>query len=140
MQKFRIGAEAKGVELVVRGPTDLPFVAADLGLIERALTNLIENGVRHTPPGGCVTLEFVPGAEGRVRVAVVDDGEGIGREQLERIFDRFYQVPASERRGGAGLGLAITRRILELHGTTVEVASAPGEGSRFSFDLTVAGT
>ena len=136
IQEFRIAAEAKGVTLEVQGPTDLPFVAGDLGLIERALTNLLDNAVRHTPAGGMVTLSLEAADSDAVRVSVTDTGEGIGPEVLPRIFERFYQVPSAERpQGGSGLGLAIVKRILELHGSSIQVESLPGRGARFWFDL-----
>ena len=96
------------------------FVAGDLGLIERALTNLLDNAVRHTPAGGMVTLSLEAADSDAVRVSVTDTGEGIGPEVLPRIIERFYQVPSGERpQGGSGLGLAIVKRILELHGSSI---------------------
>ncbi len=136
IQKFRIPAEVKGVALEVFGPTDLPFVIGDLGLIERALTNLIDNAIRHTPAGGTVTLRLEPTGERTIRVMVADTGEGIRSDALPRIFERFYQVPSAERpRGGSGLGLAIVKRIIELHGSSIEVESQPDKGARFWFEL-----
>ena len=136
VQKFAFPAREKGVSLEVAGSTDLPFVSGDLGLIERALTNLIDNAIRHTPEGGTVTLRLEPAEGPAVRVSVTDTGEGIRSDALPRIFERFYQVPSAERsRGVSGLGLAIVKRILELHGTTISVESRPGDGARFWFEL-----
>jgi len=114
----------------------MPLVMGDVGLIERVLTNLIDNALRFTPAGGRVRaiLDAVPRA---VRVTVADTGAGIAPEDLPHIFERFYRADKSRDRatGGVGLGLAIARQIVELHGSSLEVDSRPGEGARFSFVL-----
>ncbi len=138
-QGVRLSAERKGVRLSVEVQPGLPRVSADHGQIVRALTNLCDNAVRHTPTGGSVTLKAVASndaiAEGNdVTFAVVDTGEGIPAEYLARITERFVQVPGATR-GGAGLGLAITKTIVEAHGSVLEVESELGQGSRFGFRL-----
>jgi len=137
--KERPRAEALGVRLAVDAAEGLPFVRGNLGLIERTLSNLLDNALRHTPAGGEVRVAIRAGRGGRVCVSVCDTGEGIAPEHQARIFDRFYQVRTGARgQEGAGLGLAIAARVVELHGGTLEVASRPGEGSRFTFDLAAA--
>ena len=130
-------AQGAGVSLTVEPGGDLPLVTGDVGLIERVLTNLIENALRFTPAGGAVRaiLDREPRA---VRVTVADTGTGILPEDLPHIFERFYRADKSRDKatGGAGLGLAIARQIVELHGSSLEVQSRPGEGARFSFLLT----
>jgi signal transduction histidine kinase len=132
-------AQEAGVTISVRPRGGVPFVSCDLGLIERVLTNLVDNAVRHTPPGGAVLLDLEPTERG-VRITVADTGEGIAAEDLPRIFERFYRADRSRDRsaGGAGLGLAIARQIVDLHGGTLGVESAPGQGARFSFVLPAA--
>jgi signal transduction histidine kinase len=129
-------AQGAGVSLTVEPAGDLPLVRADVGMIERVLTNLIENALRFTPSGGSVRaiLDAAPQA---VRVTVSDTGAGITPEDLPHIFERFYRADKSRdrTRGGAGLGLAIARQIVELHGSSLDVQSRPGEGARFSFLL-----
>ena len=141
VQRFQLRARSKGVELHAELDGELPPVSADVGLMERALENLIENAVRHTESGGTVTVSLSGsgnGAGGGLLVQVVDTGCGIPREELPLIFDRFY-TPKSSRRGeGSGLGLAITRRIVELHHAELQVESRVGEGSVFSFCLPAA--
>jgi signal transduction histidine kinase len=134
--KLRPGADAAGVSLTVEGPRDLPLVSGDIGMVERVLTNLIENAVRYTPAGGSVQVALSPRA-GAVEVSVVDTGSGIGPEDLPHIFDRFYRVDRSRdrSRGGAGLGLAIAREIVELHGSSLSVMSRVNGGTRFKFTL-----
>jgi len=135
--KYQIHAREKGVVLRVRGVRDLPFVRADIGLIERAIANLVENAIRHTPAGGCITLALRQRGA-RVEVEVQDTGEGIPEAVLPHIFERFFQGYSRARSGtGAGLGLAITKRILELHGQSIRVESRPGEGARFWFGLPI---
>ncbi len=135
-------AEKRSVQLhAVLPESALPLVRADIGLIERVLTNLLDNALRHTPKGG--TIEVCPVREGQfVCVEVRDSGVGIEPSQLEAVFDRFSRTDASRARvdgEGAGLGLAIARKILDLHGGAIKAESTPGEGTTFTFGLPVAG-
>lgn len=137
VQQFSLAAEKKGVQLRLECDEPLPFVRADIGLVERALENLLENALRHTPPRGMVTLSLRR-EENRVTLLVTDDGEGIAPEHLPHIFERSYR--GVEARGldenvGAGLGLAISQRIAELHGGSLSVQSELGRGSTFTFSL-----
>ena len=132
-------AEQRGIALRAVLPEDgLPLVHADIGLVERVLTNLLDNALRYTPAGGRV--EVRPWAEvGWAWVEVADTGVGIAPEQLPHVFDRFYRADAARSNGdGAGLGLAIVHRIVELHGAEIAVESTPGEGTRFTFSLPTA--
>ena len=136
IQQFALAAERKGIKLQTQLPEDLPMVLGDIGLIERALENLLDNALRHTSAGGTVCVSLAPcEEEGRrcVRVEVRDSGEGIAPEHLPHIFERSFRVVQGGE--GAGLGLAITKRILELHGGQVQVQSAPGKGAAFWFRL-----
>jgi PAS domain S-box-containing protein len=136
LQKFQLDADKKGVALRAEIALHLPLVEADISLIERVLDNLIGNALRHTPPGGSVTLA-VTAHDGAVRIRVADSGGGIPPAELPHIFERFYRVDRSRSRGtgGAGLGLAIVKRIVELHGAQIEAQSAPDKGAAFSFAL-----
>ena len=130
-------ATARHVELRVesRAPLDVP---ADADRLRRAITNLLDNALRYTPPEGRVTLsaEEVPGA---VRIRVRDTGTGIPPGDLARVFERFYQVDKSRAAHGhgSGLGLAIVREIATAHGGGVAVESRPGAGSEFMITLPV---
>jgi signal transduction histidine kinase len=136
-QKFSLRAEQKGVVLETDHGVGLPFVVGDLRLVERVLDNLLDNAVRHTPSGGTVTISCRNGGS-RVQVEVADNGEGIAEREQARIFEPFYHSRADGGGGSVGLGLAIVRRILELHGSTVEVESERGHGARFRFRLPIA--
>ncbi len=141
-QQFELAAQKKGVNLAIDLDHERPFVRGDIGLIERAMENLIDNALRHTPPGGRVTVALMPGAE-RAAVRVSDTGSGISPEELPHIFDRYYRAPRETAANagdgaGLGLGLAITRRIVELHGGTIEARGGAGEGATFTFSLPIA--
>jgi signal transduction histidine kinase len=112
-----------------------PFAKVDVELFERAIANLVDNALKFCPAGSVITLSAtVDVADGRwVRVRVADTGPGIASADLPHLFDRFYQsrqsVAPATGEGGRGLGLAIVRRIAELHGGDATVASAPGRGT-----------
>lgn len=134
--KYQLPARKAGIHIETDIPASLPFVDADIGLIERVLENLLDNAVRHTPAGGSVKVTLAPDA-GQVKVQVADTGDGIPAEELPRLFDRFYQVKKSQREvgDGVGLGLAIVKRILELHAVSIAVYSTLHAGTRFEFSL-----
>jgi signal transduction histidine kinase/ActR/RegA family two-component response regulator len=135
-----VAAHARQIKITSALPPDLPPVIADASRLQQILVNLIGNAVKFSSPGGGVRVTGGRNRE-QVWVAVEDQGVGIAKEELARIWDPFYQVEAPMRRrhGGSGLGLAIVRRLVELHGGVVR-AESEGEnrGSRFSFTLPVA--
>jgi two-component system OmpR family sensor kinase len=135
VQKFQLRAEQTGVRIGVESRADLPLVSGDLALMERVLENLIENAIRYTPSGGSVTVALIP-EDGRLIVRVSDTGCGIAEESLPYIFDRFYRGDdAASRADGAGLGLAIARRIVELHGSSLSAQSRLNAGTTFIFAI-----
>ncbi len=136
---FRLEAEKKKISLNLERPTDVPLVSADIGLIQRALSNLIGNALKHTEEGGRVSV-FIEPHMNKVAVRIEDTGCGIPDAELEQIFDRFYQARnhGETQPTAGGLGLAIVKRILELHGSAVEAASTVGEGTVFTFSLKTA--
>ena len=131
LQKFQLHAQSRRIELVIDIEHGASFANAEIGLIERVLENLVDNAIRHTPPGGKVELRVVPAQPGNVEVMVVDSGPGIPARDLPHIFDRFYRAADSRRQepGGAGLGLAIAKRIIELHNSTLRAKSQIGVGN-----------
>jgi signal transduction histidine kinase len=117
-------------------PADLPAVWADADRVEQIITNLVANAHKYTPAEGSITV----GArrdDGSVRVDVSDTGAGLSAEEREQLFTRFFRAPGTRRVAGSGLGLVITRLLVELHGGRIGVSSAPGEGSVFSVWLPV---
>jgi signal transduction histidine kinase len=132
-------AEAAGVTLAAEVGAGLPAVRADRERVAQVLRNLVTNALQHTPAGGRVTVA-AGAVTDAVRFTVSDTGRGIPAEHLPRVFERFHRVDPSRTRatGGAGLGLAIVRRLVEAHGGTVAVESVEGRGSTFSFTLPLA--
>jgi signal transduction histidine kinase len=132
-ERLRPQIEAKGLTLHVEIDPAAPAVLADRDQIERVVANLVNNAVRATNAGGSVTVRADVASE-QVTIAVADTGVGIAPDHLPRLFDKFSQVPGGTS-GGAGLGLAIAKRIVEAHGGRIWVESRPGRGSVFSFTL-----
>lgn len=137
VQKFQLKAEEKQIHIVTNFEEGLSFANADIGLIERVLENLMENAIHYTPQGGTIRLVLTPGRDD-ISVQVSDTGRGIPEEELPHIFNRFYQLDKS-RKGErhSGLGLAITKKILELHDRSIKVTSSPGSGTTFTFHIPV---
>jgi signal transduction histidine kinase len=128
---------AKGVTLHSTLPTNLPVVWADSMRLGQVLTNLLDNALRHTPAGGTVAVT-AHATDDEVVVAVSDTGDGIPAEHVSRLFDRFYRVDAARDRGhgGAGIGLAIAKALVEAHGGSIGADSGgPGAGSTFTVTL-----
>jgi signal transduction histidine kinase len=136
VQSLRAQAEGKGVDLTVRCVGEVPTLTLDGPRMQRVIVNLVDNALRHTPPGGRVSVE-VTGENGHVTVAIADTGEGISADDRARVFERFYRAEKSRSRetGGAGLGLAIARGIVEAHRGSLKLWSTPGEGATFVVEL-----
>jgi signal transduction histidine kinase len=131
-QKFELSAEARQIELKATFAPNVAVACADLGLIERVLTNLFDNALRHTPPGGEIELSLRPqGAF--IEVTVSDTGPGIAPQLREGLFLRPFNIGGARRDGG--LGLRIVHRILQLHGREIELIDVPGRGATFRFSL-----
>ena len=130
-------AQAGQIQLDFQITEEIIF-SADNRLLSRAISNLIENGIRYTPPGGAVTVQ-TGFQENGLAIRVEDTGIGIGESDLPLIFERFYRVDSARDRhkGGSGLGLAISDHIVQLHGGEIRVSSTPGEGSVFTIWLPV---
>ena len=126
-------------EVVLEAPTDEIKAVADREKVEVALGNLVRNAVKFSPDGGKVTISLRE-AGGMAEIEVTDQGIGIPTGEQEQVFDRFYQVDSGETRSfqGSGLGLYITRELVEAMGGTVTVESEPGLGSTFRFTLPLA--
>jgi signal transduction histidine kinase len=136
-QSYQLRAQEKSIRLDVDLNPDTPLIHADIAMMQRVLENLLENGMRHTPEGGRISIS-VDVDSGKVVVRVADNGCGIPAEEAPKIFDRFYQRDANSNvddNGSAGLGLAIVKRILDLHGSVIRVSSDTNRGTTFWFYL-----
>ncbi len=135
--QYRTTAEEKDIRLQAAIPERQVRAKADIGLVERVLSNLIDNAIHYTPPGGEVCVRLTDTDDDTLQIRVEDSGPGIPEDDLPHIFERFYRVDKSRDRskGGAGLGLAIAHKIVELHGSTLQVESTVGEGTVFHFTL-----
>ncbi|QCP53127.1 HAMP domain-containing histidine kinase [Trinickia violacea] len=131
-QKFELPAEARRIRLRAGIPPRLPNVCADLGMIERVLTNLLDNAIRHTPGDGQINVDLTH-KDGKVSVEVSDTGPGIPAEQREGLFERPF-ISGGTHRGG-GLGLLIVQRMLQLHHSQIRLVEGAGPGTTFCFDL-----
>jgi two-component system OmpR family sensor kinase len=137
-QKFELRAREKSIRLESRLNPAAPLVYGDIAMMQRVLENLLENGLRHTPAGGSISIG-VDIESGSVLVQVADTGCGIPEADVPRIFERFYQQDKHRSdSNSAGLGLAIVKRILELHNSVIQVNSKLEKGTTFSFSLSSA--
>jgi NtrC-family two-component system sensor histidine kinase KinB len=134
LQRFQTQADQLQVELSCEEQGELPSVTIDPLQIERVLDNLIGNALRHSYPGGQIRLQAQLATD-RVVLSVTDNGEGIPYRQQARIFEPFVQV--SRKKGGAGLGLALCKEIVQLHGGQISVRSRIGQGAQFILSLPV---
>jgi len=132
IHSFRTQADAKGIDLRVEIPSDLPLIEVDAVRIREVLSNLIANALRHTASGG-ITVSAALAAK-NVEVSVSDTGEGVSSDDLPRIFDRFYKSKDSR---GSGLGLAIAKNLVTMHGGEITAQSEAGRGTVVRFVLPV---
>ena len=158
LRTYRLNARERGVTLACQSDDDLPRVLGNWDLLLQVLDNLVGNALKFTPSGGQLTLRAYPWPDlcplpeakarlqgpsclltsplPRLRVEIADTGYGISPADQERIFERFFRVEnAVHTEAGTGLGLAIVRGILDKHGTRIQMASEPGVGTTFWFDL-----
>ncbi|WP_410010742.1 ATP-binding protein [Variovorax sp. PAMC26660] len=135
-QKFELAAEARHQQLRPDIAPGLPVVSADLGMIERVLTNLLDNAIRHTPAGGQIEVQLRAENAG-VAVQVSDTGPGIPGELQKGLFMRpvFMSGARADGSSSGGLGLVIVKRILQLHGSDIRLVQQPDKGAVFRFQL-----
>ncbi|MEJ2543924.1 MAG: HAMP domain-containing sensor histidine kinase [Calditrichaceae bacterium] len=134
--KFKPKAEEKKIDLISKIPLKIPFVYADIGMIERVLSNLIDNALRYTSEKGKIKID-IRTEDSDVIVSVADSGKGIPPKELPYIFDRFYKVDKSRApsNSGSGLGLAIAKKMINAHDSDILVKSDIDSGTEFSFSL-----
>jgi signal transduction histidine kinase len=137
LMAYRFKADEKSIELNLDSPRKLPAVFADIALTERVFQNLLDNAFKFTPNGGSITIKLIE-AKSHIKIQVSDTGIGIAPEDITHIFERHKQLGMeSIAKKGMGIGLAIVKKILELHQTKIDVSSKLGEGTIFWFDLPI---
>jgi signal transduction histidine kinase len=130
--------DKKALQIDLKLSAEMPEVWADPVRLKQVLMNLLSNAIKFTPEGGKITVDAGLRDQGRyVAVSVSDTGTGISRQDMTLVFERFKQVGEGHRKRGTGLGLPITKRLVELHGGSIDLESEPGEGSTFTFTLPV---
>ena len=134
LEPYRRAAQDQGVTLAVDIRGNLAGVLVDRSRIGDVFGNILSNALRHTPPGGRVTVVAKEEADD-VRISISDTGGGIPEAYLDRVFEPFFRVPGGPESRGAGLGLAIAKEIVEAHGGKIAVESREGQGATFSFTL-----
>lgn len=136
VERSRPAAESQDLQLELDVADDLPMVIGDEHRLEIVISNLLGNAIKYTPEGGTVRVRVLQ-VDGVLKVEVQDDGPGIPAEEVEQVFDRFFQSDRAQRRrvGGVGIGLALAKELVELHGGQMEVQSVEGEGSTFGFTV-----
>lgn len=135
-RNFKVLAKKKNIALKIEMKEKIPLVFADISLVERAIQNLMDNALKFTPNSGEVIVSIVPSSK-NVEITVKDSGPGIAKENQHLVFERYRQTKTGKEKEGAGLGLAIVRKILELHNSRIKVLSRPNEGTSFSFSLPI---
>jgi two-component system phosphate regulon sensor histidine kinase PhoR len=136
LERYARQASERDIKLLFTPHPGLPPVSGDVRSLERAIIALVDNAIKFSPAGASVQVRTMLAGE-KVQVAVEDHGIGISRESLPRIFDRFYHLDRSgdELFNGIGLGLAITRQVIEQHHGSLDVDSELGKGSTFTITL-----
>lgn len=131
VSRYALEAKSRNISLQIYESNDNSLIFADMSMIERLISNLIENAIYYTPPNGQISLDFREDQK-NVCMIVTDTGIGISDSDLPFVFERFYRIDKDRSRssGGSGLGLAIVKKIVELHQGSVNIASSPGEGTQ----------
>lgn len=134
VERLRLQAERKGIQLRVECPDTIPTALTDPPRMQQVFVNLLHNAIKFTPAGGTITLAAYE-QDGNILFSVKDTGVGISKDDLPRIFERFYKVDRSRTGTGTGLGLAIARHMVEAHGGRIWAESVEGQGSTFYISL-----
>ncbi|WP_437398592.1 sensor histidine kinase [Flagellimonas lutimaris] len=137
-RNYSILTMKKNIDLKLSMSDDIPLVFADISLVERAIQNLMDNAVKFTPENGEIIVK-IETMETQVKIVIQDSGPGIKKENQPLIFERYKQANTGQEKEGAGLGLAIVRKIMDIHDSKITVLSNPNEGTAFSFALPIYG-
>ena len=136
MDAVKFAADQKQVRIAIEPTSTLKWVLADAEKTTWVLINLLTNAIRYSPVGQAVRIHVANIEQGYLSWFVHDDGPGIDKQYIERLFSRYYQVPGSSK-SGTGLGLAISKEIIEAQGGSIGVDAQIGKGSTFYFKLPI---
>jgi len=139
VRAFEAQARAKGISLQAEARDGIPPVLCAVEQVQRVVSNLLTNAIRHTPPDGAIAVIISPDARD-VTIAVEDTGEGVSHHATDRMFDRFWRAESSRTSPGSGLGLAIAHAVVEAHGGRIWAENRTGGGVRVAFTIPTAGT
>jgi signal transduction histidine kinase len=135
LMKFEVIAAQRNIRIYMDAPQNLPMVFADLALVERAISNLLDNSIKYGKENGMIAIKLEE-TSSSVVINITDDGPGIPEQEQSHIFERYRRGDRTQTaRKGAGLGLAIVKKILEIHNQNIRVLSESGKGATFIFDL-----
>ena len=138
LENMQIGANEKALSLTCQNVDNIPSIIGDKDKVSQILTNLVHNAIKFTPPGGSVKVSIEVVDSQGIQVSITDTGCGIPENEQDYIFDRFFRSSKSPIEAqGAGLGLAITKNLVELHGGQIGLHSTVGKGSQFFFILPI---
>lgn len=137
---YRPSLDALGVELSVEGAASPRLLVGNRNMLQRAIANLLDNAVKHSPRLSRITLSLQADDEGGLELSVQDQGPGIAGDELTRVFDRFYRREAFGAVPGSGLGLSLVRSIVRAHGGEISVRSDLGVGSEFALSFPARGS
>ena len=140
LQRLTPAAEAKGIQTEVELPTELPLVSGDPDCLQQVLLNLVGNAIKFSSSGGEVIVRLMPDKDERnLRFSVSDNGQGIPEEEQPFVFSKYYRVSGARNQAdGFGLGLSVSKKIVEDHGGSIWLESRPGQGSTFGFSIPLA--
>ena len=131
---FKPALKSKQIKIIAQLPKKPCIINADERLIERVINNLVSNSIKYTPKGKKITIGYKASLDFH-HFEIKDQGRGIGKEEIAKIFDKFYQTDISDQSSGYGLGLAVCRKIVQLHGGNITAESKPGKGTTVTFTL-----
>jgi two-component system, OmpR family, sensor histidine kinase SaeS len=139
LEHEQIHLEQKKIEIAVNLPSQIPSIHVDRFYFQNVLFNLLDNAIRFSKEGGLITLSVETVQKQKMNISIKDEGEGISKEELTHIFERTYRIEKSRNKkfGGAGLGLAIAKTIVEKHNGRITVTSEVGKGSEFMIVLPI---
>jgi two-component system, OmpR family, clock-associated histidine kinase SasA len=137
MDNLESNISARSQQIDTDIPTDLPTVYGDPEQIKQVITNLLDNAIKYTPPGGRISLSILHRTTQKIQVSICDNGPGIPEEKRTRIFEDRYRLERDEKLQGYGIGLSLCQRIVRAHYGQIWVDSVPKQGSCFHFTLPV---